>query len=330
MKNSEQMKSPFTIYVIDLLDAYHYADIFEDERYALIGDNYTDIQDAVTLADRLFSALNYNKKTLAEWTEFDDGHDVRIYDVDNHCVYKAHEKLPKNNATITQRRITQSPNLSDNQIVEYLEKNFEEIIAQLSENHWDHFNKYFIISKKYIDKEFDNNFKRVFCNFYIMDGPHGMGETQKHIFFDLLFNEQNDINLILKILFGIVDGNRPKKLYLSFASKLIHTLDNDSPIYDNNISEILKLPQQTHTGTLDEKINNRLEIYGELRNRFNILLNNDKVIDLLIKFRKEFQQKALRENFKWQNEMLSDVKLLDSILWSLYRLIKKNRTHEQQ
>ena len=52
---------PFTVVVIDLLDAYHYADIFDDERYAIIGKNFINYNGCVKLADRLFAALNPNK-----------------------------------------------------------------------------------------------------------------------------------------------------------------------------------------------------------------------------------------------------------------------------
>lgn len=92
-------KPPYKLAIIDLLDAYHYADVFDDERYAWFGwqeyAKYTDYDMLVALADRLFWAFNPNAKTQAEWYKWDAGHDVRIYDADNCCLYKAHEKLPK-------------------------------------------------------------------------------------------------------------------------------------------------------------------------------------------------------------------------------------------
>ncbi len=85
----------YTVAIIDLLDAYHYADIFDDERYAIVGNNFASYAGSVELADRLFTALNPCKKNQSEWIEWDDGWDVRIYDKNSRCVYKAHEKLPK-------------------------------------------------------------------------------------------------------------------------------------------------------------------------------------------------------------------------------------------
>jgi len=95
----EKTKPPFVIAIIDLIDAYHYADICDEERYAWLGwqeyAKYVDYDMVVALADRLFWALNPKAKTQPEWYKYDAGYDVRVYDKNNACVYKAHEKLPK-------------------------------------------------------------------------------------------------------------------------------------------------------------------------------------------------------------------------------------------
>ncbi|MBI4066461.1 hypothetical protein HY411_01980 [Candidatus Gottesmanbacteria bacterium] len=95
----ELAKSPFIIAIIDLFDAFHYADFFDEEwRYAWLTGGYapvTNYDTIVATADRLFWALNPLAKTQAEWTEWEDGYYVRVYDTNGACVYKAHEKLPK-------------------------------------------------------------------------------------------------------------------------------------------------------------------------------------------------------------------------------------------
>jgi hypothetical protein len=94
----EKPKPPFILAMIDLIDACHYADFFDAERYAWIGTQkfveYPDYDKMVALADRLFWAFNPKAKTQQEWIEGDLGYDVRVYDADFLCVYKAHEKLP--------------------------------------------------------------------------------------------------------------------------------------------------------------------------------------------------------------------------------------------
>jgi len=93
----EKPKPPFTIAIIDLIDAYHYADVFDEERYAWLGHQayaeYVVYDIVMALSDRLFWALNPDAKTQEDWIEWESGYDVRIYDADSSCVYKAHEKL---------------------------------------------------------------------------------------------------------------------------------------------------------------------------------------------------------------------------------------------
>ena len=95
----DNTKPPFKLAIIDLFDAYHYADFFEyDWRYAWLTGGYAPIQDydkITAMADRLFWALNPDAKTQKEWYKWEAGYDVRVYDADLDCVYKAHEKLPE-------------------------------------------------------------------------------------------------------------------------------------------------------------------------------------------------------------------------------------------
>lgn len=84
----------YSVAIIDLFDAYHYADVFDEERYAFIGRNYSDLGKCIELADRLFKALNPKASTQEEWVEWEAGHDVHIYTDKFRCVYKAHTKLP--------------------------------------------------------------------------------------------------------------------------------------------------------------------------------------------------------------------------------------------
>ena len=92
---------PFVIAIIDLLDCYHYADFVSEDRYSWIGwqpyAQYLDLDVVIGMSDRLFWALNPKATTQQEWYKWDAGFDVRIYDKNHQCVYKAHERLPKTN-----------------------------------------------------------------------------------------------------------------------------------------------------------------------------------------------------------------------------------------
>ena len=112
------------------------------------------------------------------------------------------------------------------------------------------------------------------------------------------------------------------KLFLSFGTKLLHTIDNSLPIYDRNIASVLELTNQA-IGTIEERIKNRIDIYIELKNNFVLLLKDQTVIDFLQDMRKEIHKESAQNNFEWKNSLVSDVKLLDSSLWALYTIRKE-------
>src|SRR3990167_6753169 len=131
------------------------------------------------------------------------------------------------------------------QIISDLIKYKTEIVKKLAASHW---LPYFLIKEKFSNNIFDDEFKRRFCGFYIMNVPMGLNDFQKNEFFRLLSAKENNIEKILRVLYEISGYGQRRRLFLSFGTKLLHTIDNDLPIYDRNIAYGLKLENQT-TGT---------------------------------------------------------------------------------
>lgn len=193
-----------------------------------------------------------------------------------------------------------------------------QIIEILSTHDWHHFKLYFFIKEKFLMGDFDDKFKRVFCSFYVMNGARGLKDLQKEKFFQLLTSRESSLENILRELYAIHGYGNRKKLFLSFSTKLLHTIGGTLPIYDLNIASVLKLPPQTQIGSLEEKITNRITIYKKLQEDSKNLLEDAKIKDCLKYIRKELSNKAERENFLWQDKLISEEKLLDSVLWALY------------
>lgn len=208
------------------------------------------------------------------------------------------------------------------QITNYFNKYKSEIVKKLSANGWRHFRDYFLIKEKFSRNILDDNFKNVFCAFYVVNGPMGLNNAQKNEFFKLLSLKENSLEKILKTLYKVPSYGQQQKLYLSFATKLLHTIDNDSPIYDRNVAYVLKLTSQS-TGTLEVKIKNRIDIYSELKNNFGLLLKNPEIVSRLKDIRKEIFKATTTDNFEWKDNLVSDTKLLDSSLWALYDFMRK-------
>lgn len=203
------------------------------------------------------------------------------------------------------------------QITNYFNKHKSEIVKKLSANEWRHFRDYFLIKEKFSNNVLDNDFKNVFCAFYVMNGPMGLNNAQKNEFFKLLSLRENILEKILKSLYEIPSYGQRHRLFLSFGTKLLHTIDNNLPIYDRNIAYALKLTSQS-TGTLEAKIKNRIDIYNELKNNFDLLLKNPEIISCLKDIRQEIYEATIADRFEWKDNFVSDTKLLDSSLWALY------------
>lgn len=213
--------------------------------------------------------------------------------------------------------------MQDEIIIEKINQFNENIIEILTSNRPNHFEKYFFIKQEFTKNNINDEFKKSFCFFYKLDGPGGLNQFQKVEFFSLLLKKEKDLKTVLTALYGVLGNGNRQSLYLSFSSKLIHTLNNNLPIYDKNIAHILNLPRQISCPSLEKKLENRVHIYTELKKRFHSLLSNNQVLAML---RENRILLASLSNFNWQDDLISDTKLLDSILWALYVIKIKNLT----
>jgi len=207
-------------------------------------------------------------------------------------------------------------------IINQLNQHKPEIIKALLANNWRHFRDYFLIKERYLSNNIDDQFERVFCGFYIMNGARGLTKQQKKEFFKLLSLRENDLEKILKLLYKVPGYKNSHRIFLSFGTKLLHTINEKLPIYDGNISHVLELPSQTYPASFEEKIKNRIDIYKTLKQKFDILLADVEIKNFITSVRQELQNKAVLNKFNWQNKYISDTKLLDSLLWALYSNLK--------
>jgi hypothetical protein len=167
----------------------------------------------------------------------------------------------------------------------------------------------------FLKKEFDkgnilNNliFQFVFRSFYRLDNA-GLSDNLKKRFFKLLAEKQTKLDIILSELYEIPTLKKYNSIQFSFATKLLHTIDNDKPIFDRYVIFLIKKKVTGHNK--NEKIQSCIEIYNSLVTLNDELKKNDKIRNVILKF---------RTKFKVSNEEMSDTKVLDSIMWSLGKL----------
>jgi hypothetical protein len=86
-------KPPFTVILLDAMDAYYYADVMDKMEEVAKEE---DLDKAIALADALFVEKNKGWESLQTMNDVDGGYDVRVYDSEFSCVYAAHTKYIEN------------------------------------------------------------------------------------------------------------------------------------------------------------------------------------------------------------------------------------------
>lgn len=170
-----------------------------------------------------------------------------------------------------------------------------------------------VVVYRFLKSEYDkgnilNNpfFQFVFRSFYRMDGA-GLSNRMKEHYFQLLENKERNLEIILSELYDIKNIKKQNTIQFSFATKLVHTIDNDMPIYSTEIASCLdKKPRPT--GSKNERILSCVVIYGSLMRLYDELKKNEEINDTISKFRLKFNV---------TEGQISNTKVLDFILWSL-------------
>ena len=111
-------------------------------------------------------------------------------------------------------------------------------------------------------------------------------------------------------------ANVPLKSTFKFCTKLCILTTNT--IYDSRVSGVLCLHQTTFPNSVKKRIEQRTSIYNALSECFSKLLAESMIQDFLKEFRSQLKKRADLEHFSWQNDLISDEKLLDSALWALH------------
>ena len=98
---------------------------------------------------------------------------------------------------------------------------------------------YIFLKKEFDKSNITNNllFQFVFRSFYRLDNA-GLSDNLKKHFFKLLAEKQTKLDIILSDLYEIPRLKKDNSIQFSFATKLLHTVDNDKPIFDKYIEAI--------------------------------------------------------------------------------------------
>ena len=190
--------------------------------------------------------------------------------------------------------------------------NLEEIILNIDE---ESIKVYEFLKTEFSKGDILENHIFQFCfrSFYGLDSA-GLTEDFKNHYFKLLVNITpndtilDDLKKIVNELYEIKNLKGSSSLQISFATKLLHTVDNSFPIYDSKVVALMGFKNPPHYLTKDVRLEKFVAQIEELRAFYNILSNQENVI------------KKFDERFK---TVISKEKKLDFILWSAGKLKSK-------
>jgi len=195
-------------------------------------------------------------------------------------------------------------------IVKEIFKKQDKILSNITQESVD---VYLFLKKEYKKGNIKNNtlFQFVFRSYYRLDNA-GLSDKLKVRYFELMAEGKNNLEDIILELYEFKNSKKQKTIQFSFATKLLHTLDNSKPIFDAEVSRVFHKSRQGENK--NEKIKSCLDIYKFLESMYSDLLKDEKIKKIILKFRAEF-------NVKDKNEV-SDTKVLDFIIWSLGKIKK--------
>jgi hypothetical protein len=200
------------------------------------------------------------------------------------------------------------------------------IVGVLLENNGEHFEQYFEIMRQFKEKTAsDHEFRQLFIQYYRMNVGGGLTPRQGDMFFGILFNKETNLRKILESLYDADENDQT--WFLSFATKLRHTVNTKLPIYDSRIAStlVLGLPAQENNGLARNlRLKNRIEINTTLEEYFSAMFEESEIKEFLKTVRGNLKEKAQKQNLSCSEKIglpnkLSEEKLLDSCLWALYR-----------
>lgn len=201
---------------------------------------------------------------------------------------------------------------SQSQIIKEIDEKQDAILSNLN---FESIVVYSFLKDEYTKGNILSNFvfQFVFRSYYRLDNA-GLSDEIKSRFFELLSEKQIDLKTILSELHKIPTLKGKKTIQFSFATKLLHTIDNNKPIFDSEIAKLIKSKQDG--SDKETKICSCLKIYDFLKELYAKLKEDYKIKKVISKF---------RTKFKVDDEKISDTKVLDFIMWSLGKLKKEKQ-----
>lgn len=163
----------------------------------------------------------------------------------------------------------------------------------------------------------DRLFQFLFRSFYRLDSA-GLTDEFKTRFFQLLQAARSsgeiDIGAVVRDLYRIRNRKGQASVQYSFATKLVATVNDASPIYDAEVAAVFGFrPPYAH-----EPFEDRLAKYSAFHKKLTTLYQSISETGRLLQARSRF-----RELYEVPPSAVSETKVLDFLFWSAGKRMRK-------
>lgn len=174
-----------------------------------------------------------------------------------------------------------------------------------------------------LDVSVSKEFKKLYRKYWQLNAAH-LNEDYVEAYFKLL-QECRSINgadvsveQIARKLYQFPTHSKKRySLQFSFATKLVHTLRPESPVYDETVQAFFFLPPRPLSGSLDQKLRRFSQVYSFLIGEYQRVLREQRLGPSIAIFRSKYDSES----------SFTDEKIVDTLIWQFVKCIR-NRNLE--
>lgn len=154
----------------------------------------------------------------------------------------------------------------------------------------------------------NDNYKAIYRKYWQLNAARLSDEYCGHYFKvmeDYRHIDRIDIEDVVRALYEVPSNSKGKTIQFSFATKLIHTIDNTRPVYDSLVCDFYFLPQIKSSWKYNKKLTVYTQAYNFLICEHKRVLNNNILSGSIGAFRECFGVPIT----------YTDEKIIDTLLW---------------